>query len=195
MIAINNQTDECRGEDVAAYVDGELEVGARDLFELHLEGCGSCSGELLRQRQLLCTLDAAFQQEHELGLPRNFAHVVAAHAETDMRGMRDGSEGRQALRMSLMLAVAAFALLGGASGDVVLGPARTLARLVQSFANFVWDAIYQAGAGLAIILRMLTRSFVFESRLLGFLILLLFGVALALLPHLIARYHRAEIAE
>jgi putative zinc finger protein len=195
MTSFNSQTSQCLVEEVAAYVDGELDDHARDSFELHIAGCGECAGELLKQRQLLCTLDAAFQQEHEVDLPRNFAQVVAAHAETDMRGMRDGAERRQALRVSAVLALASFALLGAASGESVWGPARNIARYVQIFINFFWDAIYQAGAGLAIILRILTRSFVFESRLLGFLILLLFGTALALLPHLIARYHRAEIVE
>jgi hypothetical protein len=76
-----------------------------------------------------------------------------------------------------------------------LGPVRTTARFVRSFVNFFWDAAYQAGVGLAVILRILTRSFVLESRLLGFFILLLFATALALLPRLIARYHRAEIVE
>jgi hypothetical protein len=112
-----------------------------------------------------------------------------------MRGMRNGSERWQALRVSLILAVAAFALLGTASGESILEPMRSTARFVGSFVNFVWDAAYQAGVGLAVILRILTRSFVFESRLLSFLMLLLFATALALLPHLIARYHRAEIVE
>ena len=195
MIAFNSETQECRNEDVAAYVDGELEASERELFELHLAGCDGCTGQLLRQRQLLCTLDAAFLQEQSVTLPRNFAQVVAAHAETDMRGMRDGSERWQALRVSLILAVAAFALLGTAPGESILGTLQSGARFVRSFLNFFWDAAYQAGVGLAVILRMLTRSFVFESRLLGFLFLVLFVIALALLPRLIARYHRAEIVE
>jgi anti-sigma factor RsiW len=195
MIDSHSETQQCREEDIGAYVVGELETRERDSFEQHLADCDECTGLLLRQRQLLCTLDAAFQKEREVELPRNFAHVVAAHAETDMRGMRDGSERWQALRVSLILAVAAFALLGTASGESILGPARSTARYVQSFGNFFVDAAYQAGVALAIILRILTRSFVFESRLLGFLILLLFGTALALLPRLIARYHRAEIVE
>ena len=195
MIAFNSETQECRNEEVAAYVDGELEAHERESFELHLADCDGCKGQLLRQRQLLCTLDAAFLQEQSVTLPRNFARVVAAHAETDMRGMRDGSERWQALRVSLILAVAAFALLGTASGDSILGPAQSGARFVRSFVNFFWDAAYQAGVGLAVILRMLTRSFVFESRLLGVLFLFLFVTALTLLPRLIARYHRAEIVE
>jgi hypothetical protein len=189
-----SETQQCPAEDIAAYLDGELDAEARDSFEAHSTTCDVCAGELLRQRQLLCTLDAAFLG-NEMGLPQNFARVVAKHAETDMRGMRDGFERRQALRLALILAIAAFALLGSASAAAVWEPARTIARLVRIFGVFLWDAIYQAGAGLSVILRMLTRSFVFESRPLGLLILLLFGAALALLPRLIARYHRAEIAE
>ena len=194
MTVANLETQQCLAEDVAAYLDGELDVQARDSFESHVPQCDLCAAELLRQKQLLCTLDAAFLGQ-DLHLPQNFARVVAAHAETDMRGMRDGFERRQALRVVLILAVAAFALLGSASAEAISGPARTLGHLFRGFAGFLWDAIYQAAAGLAIILRIVTRGFVFESRLLGFLILLLLGAALAVLQRLISRYHRAEIAE
>ena len=91
------ETNQCLAEDVAAYLDGELEAAARDSFELHAGDCENCAAELLRQRQLVCTLDAAFLG-HDMELPPNFARVVAVHAETDMRGMRDGAERRQALR-------------------------------------------------------------------------------------------------
>lgn len=194
MSADTNQP-QCASEDVAAYLDGELDEQERAGFELHNLNCQLCVSELLRQRQLLCALDVAFNNDRDVVLPRNFARVVATHAESDMRGMRDGSETRQALGVSLLLAVAAFALLGAASGELVWGPAGTLAQSVQSVLNFVWDTTYQAVTGLAVIFRMLTRSFVFESRLLGFFILLLFLAALALLPRLIARYHRTGILE
>ncbi len=195
MSVFDTDKHECLAEDVAAYLDGELDDPARELFEEHHRTCDGCAAELLRQRQLLCELDVALNETQAMTLPPNFAQVIAAHAESHMGGMRDRSERRQALRVSLILAIASFALIGAASGEMVWRPARTLASHLQGFFNFLWDAVYQAGTGLTVIFRMLTRSFVFESRLLGSLILLLFVTAIALLPRFIARYHRAQIIE
>jgi len=195
MSDVDNLKHQCLAEDVAAYLDGELEERARELFEQHYRACEGCAAELLRQRQLLCDLDVALNERNHLVLPKNFARVVAAHAESDMGGMRNRTERRQALRVSLVLAAASFALLGAASAEAVWAPARTIVQYLQSFSHFLWEATYQASAGLAVISRMLTRSFVFESRLLGLFILLLFLIALALLPRLISRYHRTQIIE
>jgi len=180
---------------LSAYLDGELDDPARELFEEHYRICDCCAAELLRQRQLLCELDVALNETQAMTLPLNFAEVIAVHAESHMGGMRDGAERRQALSLSLILASASFALIGAASGEMVWGPARTLISRLQGIFNFIWDAVYQASTGLTIIFRMLTRSFVFESRLLGLFILLLFVTAIALLPRFIALYHRAQIVE
>ncbi|MEO8433556.1 MAG: zf-HC2 domain-containing protein [Pyrinomonadaceae bacterium] len=192
---VNNPKNECLAEDVAAYLDDELEGRARELFEEHHRSCKECAAELLRQRQLLCDLDVALNDINSLVLPRDFARVVAAHAESDMRGMRNPRERRRALHVSLVLAALSFALLGAASAEAVWAPARSIVRAAQSFSHFLWEATYQASSGLAVIFKMLTRSFVFESRLLGLSILLLFLIALALLPRLISRYHRTQIVE
>lgn len=194
MSDVDNLRHQCPAEDVAAYLDDELADRARELFEQHYRGCESCAAELLRQRQLLCDLDIALNERNHLVLPKNFARVVAAHAESDIRGVRNRTERRQALRVSLALAAASFALLGAASVEAVWAPASTIVKYLQSFSHFLWEATYQAGAGLAVIFRMLTRSFVFESRLVGVFILL-FLLALSLLPRLISRYHRTQIVE
>lgn len=192
---VNNPENKCLAEDVAAYLDDELEGRARELFEEHHRSCSDCATELLRQRQLLCDLDVALNDRSSLVLPKDFARVVAAHAESDMRGMRNPGEQRRALRVTLVLAALCFALLGAASAEAVWAPARSILRAGQSFSRFFWGMTYEASSGLAVIFRMLTRSFVFESRLLGLSILLLFVIALALLPRLISRYHRTQIAE
>jgi hypothetical protein len=78
----------------------------------------------------------------------------------------------------------------------VLIPLRAVARYVLSVGGLVWNALYDAGSGMAVILRALGRRFIFESHPFSLLAFLLFALlALALLPRLIARYHRAEITE
>jgi anti-sigma factor RsiW len=112
-----HQPDDCQSEDVAAYLDGELQPEAAARFEQHLKGCAACAADLQEQRRLLCTLDLALKQrgDGDLRLPKNFSQIVTAHAQSDLSGLRsEPLERRRALRLCLALGAASFALLGGA---------------------------------------------------------------------------------
>jgi anti-sigma factor RsiW len=186
---------ECRTEDVAAYLDGELDGAASESFEAHLKTCAPCATELRMQRQLLCTLDFAFS-ERSFELPRNFSRVVAAHAESDLSGMRKKSERRRALQLCALLALLAFALLGAASRALVFQPARSLLRIAGSILDLVGRALYDAGTGAAVIVRVVGRALILAPHGLGLILIVLpFVIALALLPRLIVNYHRAQVIE
>lgn len=186
---------ERRTEDVAAYLDGELDGAASDGFEAHLKTCALCVTELRMQRQLLCTLDFAFS-EPAFELPRNFSRVVAAHAESDLSGMRKKSERRRALQLCALLALLAFALLGAASRALVFQPARSFLRIAGSLLDFVGRALYDAGTGVAVIVRVVGRAVILAPHGLGLILIILpFLIALALLPRLIVNYHRAQVIE
>ena len=183
-----------KGEEIAAYLDGELaSAQARDEFEQHIKDCASCAEQLREQKQLLCTLDFA------LGggagsvpmPPANFARVVAAHAQSDMRGMRAHTEHKRALLLCAALALVASGLLiGGAAGsESVLVSVRALMKPLAMIMGFFWHTIYNAGTGLVVIWRV-SAHLLFESRPLGLLGSLLLIVALGLLPRLIINYHR-----
>src|SRR5713226_2431559 len=186
---------ECRTEDAAAYLDGELDGAASESFEAHLKTCARCATELRMQRQLLCTLDFAFS-EPSFELPRNFSRVVAAHAESDLSGMRKKSERRRALQLCALLALLAFALLGAASRALVFQPAGSFLRIAGSLLDLVGRALYDAGSGAAVIVRVVGRALILAPHGLGLLLIVLpFVIALALLPRLIANYHRAQVIE
>ena len=186
----------CKSEDVAAYLDGELDPAALSLFEQHIKGCPCCAAGLRDQRRLLCTLDFALNDDPGLSLPQNFAQIVAAHAESDMRGVRERSEHGRAFRLCVALAALSFALLGGtAIGESVLLPVGVMAKRVASVFDVIAHTVYDAGVGLTVILRAISRRFIFESHPLSALALLFLAAALALLPRLIAGYHRARIIE
>ena len=187
----------CPREEIAAYLDGELDADARSVFETHLKECHTCSAELQEQRRLLCALDFALgARDGGLPLPQNFAQIVAAHAESDVSGVRGRKESARALRLCGGLALLSFILLGGASLNAsVLVPLKAFARYALSVFGLVWSALYDAGTGVAVILRALARRFIFEPQPLSLLALLLFVIALALLPRLIANYHRRQITE
>jgi hypothetical protein len=185
----------CQLEDVAAYLDGELSGAALEIFEAHLKLCLDCATELRAQRQLLCTLDLAFNESRSFELPHNFTRVVAAHAENDLGGMRKKSERRRAFQVCAILALVSLALLGTASRTLVFDPARSFLRVSGSLLNLLWQVLYDAGTGIAIIVRMVGRATLLAPRGLGLFVALPLIISLSLLPFLIAKYHRARVIE
>ncbi len=183
----------CEREDIAAYLDGELTGEELTSFETHLKSCHVCAAELRTQRELLCTLDVAFNQSRGFELPRNFTRVVAAHAESNLSGMRKRSERRQALKICVVLALLSAALLGAAARGMVFEPTRSFLRVAEALLDVAWRTVYNGGAGLAVIVRVIGHAVVSAPHGLGLLFLLAFLLCISLLPLLIARYHRAQI--
>ncbi|HMJ26777.1 MAG TPA: zf-HC2 domain-containing protein [Pyrinomonadaceae bacterium] len=190
---IENQ--ECPLEEVAAYLDGELEGKALETFEAHLKTCANCAAELRVQRQLLCTLDFAFNESRAFELPHNFTRVVAAHAEHDLSGMRRKGERRRAIQLCAILALVSFGLLGAASRTLVFDPIRSFFRVAGSLFGFLWQAVFDAGTGVAVIVRVVGRAAVLGPHSLWLFVALAVIISLFLLPFLIAKYHRAQIIE
>jgi hypothetical protein len=114
-----------------------------------------------------------------------------------MSGMRGGLERRRALGLCALLAVLAVALLGGpAVRESIFAPLRVIWKGATALFGFLGHALYDAGAGLAVISRRLSGYFVFESRPFGLFALILFVIALFMLRRLIAGYHtRARAIE
>jgi anti-sigma factor RsiW len=185
----------CRSQEVAAYLDGELQAGALLAFEEHLKQCRSCAQRLEEQRTLLRTLDMAFSEEKSVALPSDFARVVTAHAQTDMSGVRGRRERARAFRLCAALALFSFALLGSAAlTDSVFEPVRMFGRFAGVAFGILWRAVYDAGASLTVILRIAGR-YAFQSHPLGVFSYLALAGALVLLLRLIRSYHRARAAE
>ena len=188
---------DCRGEEIVAYLDGELEGRSLALFEDHLAECSRCAAELELERRLLNELDSALAKDASVEMPKNFAQVVAARAQSNMSGVRDNRERRRALGLCVLLGSVAVALLGGpAVRDSILAPLRAIWTGATALLGFLGHALYDAGAGLAIISRTLSGHLIFESRPFGLVVLLLFVAALFMLRRLIVRYHtRARAVE
>jgi hypothetical protein len=185
----------CQFEDVAAYLDDELSGALLQNFEAHLQTCAACAAELRSQRQLLCTLDVAFNESAEFQLPQDFTRVVAAHAESDLSGMRCKGERHRALQVCAILALVSFALLGTAARTLIVEPTQSFLRLAATIFDFGWRITYDAGTGLAVIIRVLGRAIVSGPPSLALVMLLVFVISISLLSFLIAKYHRAQIIE
>jgi predicted anti-sigma-YlaC factor YlaD len=186
----------CQSEEIAAYLDGELDSVVRQLFEEHLKECPSCTSNLEEQKRLLCMLDFALGGgsggQGSLPLPKDFAQQVAVRAESDMSGVRRSSEHGVALRVCAVLTLVSFALLGGAAmSEAVVGPANALFKRGAIILDFTWHVLYDAGAGLTVISRDFGGHLLFESHPLVLLGSLLLAVALVLLLHRLGNYQRA----
>ena len=188
------QENICERNLIAAYVDGELDQNVTELVEAHLESCASCRAELRAHRLFVCELDAALTDSGTIPVPAEFSRMVAARASTDMRGVRSRSEHRKALGISMILALAAFALLGATARDSVFLVAERFIATCFSVAGFVSTAVYEIIAGLAVIFRVLSRKVIVESGSLG-PVLVLLAVAILLLSRLISHYHRTGATE
>jgi anti-sigma factor RsiW len=187
----------CRREEIAAYLDDELAAASLAQLERHFEDCSRCSAELREQRRILGELNFALRDEPGLEMPKNFAQIVAARAQSDMSGVREPKERRRAIGLCAALAAVSFLLLGGAAlTDSVLSPIRAIRKVVVALFTFLGHALYDAGAGFAVISRGLGGHLLSQNpRLLGPLVLLLLALALFTLARLIVRYHRARIIE
>ena len=184
----------CQGENVAvhvaAYLDGQLEPSSLNWFEAHLQTCRSCRGELNAQQQFLCELESALSTPRELPIPEDFARIVSARAESDMRGVRQVGERRRALLVCLALGAIAFTLLGAAAGNSILFSGRLLLNKVLGVLGLLWTAFHDAFVGLSIISRVVARMFLPQSQITNLAALILLGIAVVSLSHLIISYHR-----
>lgn len=185
----------CQIEQIAAYLDDELDGVALIEFETHLDTCKLCRTELNEQRGLLGTLNFALTDKSELPLPANFARVVAAHAESDMSGMRTSGEHRRAFTWCAILAAASVALLGVAARTYAANFLRTVGRPFSVAVDLVWTTVYDAVTGLVVISRVISQGVVPGSNLVRWFGFLLLALAVLALSRLISNYHRTRLIE
>ena len=194
MKAQPHDNQACRSEEIVAYLDGDLGVEASRLLEEHLAGCAYCAGELKAQERLLRELEFALAEDVSVEMPENFARTVAARAQSDLSGVRAPHERRRAFYLCATLASLAFMLLGGATfGESIFSPLRSVWKCFAAIFGFLSHALYDLGAGLAVISRGVGGHVLFESRSLTLLVSLLFASALFMLRRLIIGYHRATV--
>src|SRR2546423_3864915 len=79
---------ECPTDEIAAFIDGEMDPVREFELETHLALCEICSLELNQQKQFLCGLSSSLKHEDEIELPANFAKLIVANAESTVTGLR-----------------------------------------------------------------------------------------------------------
>jgi anti-sigma factor RsiW len=192
---VSTSTSFCETEKIAAFIDGDLDPAEVAALEKHNEQCSRCSSELQAQRLFMCELDSALASRFELEVPPDFARVVAVHAESDMRGVRDRKEHTKALRFCIILGLVAFALLGVTSSKAVFLNVRSAAGKVFGVLSIFARTAFDAAAGFTVVSRVVSRGLISDSRVSGLAGLLLIILAIAILSLLISRYHRTRVIE
>ena len=192
---MSNSNYTCQTDNIAAYIEGDLEPASRLALEEHLKQCAHCASELQAQRLFMCELDSALASPFDLAVPADFARVVAVHAKSDMRGARDSAEHARALRFCIILGLAAFALLGFASSKAVIINVRSVAGKVFGVLGLFSQSIFDAAAGFTVLSRVVSRGIIADSRLAGVAGLVLVVLAVGVLSLLISRYHRTRLLE
>lgn len=187
-------TSSCQREQIAAYVDGELDSSLWSDLEEHIENCRSCASELRAQRLFLCELDSVLAGTSHHPVPNDFAKKVAAYAESDMSGVLDRREHLRALQFCLVMGIGACVMLGMAAGESTLARLSTVATKAISLTAFIGGIAYDTVASAAVVSRVVSKSFVVEARLPGMPLLLLI-LAVLMLSLLIAGFHRTRAIE
>src|SRR5688572_23637914 len=148
----NELTIECPTDDIAAYIDGELDLARELELDGHFAKCVPCTRELNQQKQFLCGLNSGLQRERELELPANFTKRVVANAESTVSGLRRPRERFNAIFIcSALLLFVLFAL--GADAARVFDGVSLIFEKVAIVGGFFGHAIYALFVGVAIILR------------------------------------------
>jgi hypothetical protein len=72
---------------------------------------------------------------------------------------------------------------------------RSFFRVAGTLLGLLWQTVYDAGTGIAVIIRVVGRASVSGPHGWWWFVALAFIISLSLLPFLIAKYHRAQIFE
>ena len=148
----------CPSYEIAAYIDGELDLSREMEFELHLTKCDLCSVELNRQKHFLCTLNASLMQENDIELPPDFAKKIVVSAESEVSGLRRPRERFNAVFICVTLSLFTLFAVGAGSGAVFGGISSTFEQ-IAAVGGFFGHIVYSFLVGVVVVLRAVAVPF------------------------------------
>lgn len=151
----------CPLDEIAAYIDGELDPAREFDLDAHFLICEACSEELNQQKQFLCELDAGLKGEGELALPADFTKTIVANAESTVSGLRRPRERFNALFICAGLFLFALFALGADAGKLFNGLAVAVEQ-VAAVGSFFGHLVYSIFLGLVIVVRSFAVQFRFD---------------------------------
>jgi anti-sigma factor RsiW len=179
----------CPVDEIASYIDGELDAVRELELDAHFSKCAACAEELNLQKQFLCSLESSLKHENELELPPNFTKQIVANAESTVSGLRRPRERFNALFICAALMLFILFALGADAGRVLGGVAVAfdqIAAIGAFFGHFVYDLFI----GVTIVLRTFASQ-VRPDALAGGFLGIAFVIFIALISQRLVRVRRA----
>ena len=181
-----------QSSELAAYLDGELSPREEISLETHLTQCGACRTELNEQKQLLCLLNFAFDDDQDIELPADFTKIVVANAESKVSGLRRPQERSPAFFVCATLFLLSLVGLNGENATI-WNAAANFADQVIIVSGFVVRLCYDFAIGAAIILRSVGSRSLFGSPISLTLAIIFFGFSVFALLRLTAPVLKLKI--
>ncbi len=151
----------CPTEDIAAYIDGELDAVREAEIVAHFAVCEQCGLELNLQKQFLCDVTSGLRHEDTIDLPYDFAKKIAVNAESTVSGLRRPRERFNALFICAGLGLFALFAMGAETGNL-LDLAYNVFEQVTAVGAFFGQLVYSFFLGVAIVLRTFAARAGFE---------------------------------
>lgn len=156
------RTIECPVDEIAAYIDGELDTARELEVGAHFDVCKECSRELNSQKQFLCGLNSGLRNEAEFELPANFTRSIIANAESSVSGLRQPAERFNALFIFSSLFLFVLFVMGPDAGRLFQGIVSALDQ-TAIVGGFFGHLVYSLFLGITIILRSLASQLSFDG--------------------------------
>ena len=153
---------DCSTEEIAAYIDAELELAREIELEAHFSTCKTCSFELNEQKRFLRDLDASLNCEEPLELPANFTKIIVANAESNVSGLRRPGERYNALFICVGLTLFVLFVLGPEASRVIAGIWQIFEQMAI-VGGFFGHLVYSLFLGVVIIIRSVAAQTSFDA--------------------------------
>lgn len=154
MVESGSENVDCRRDEIASYIDGELNFSEAAAFETHLADCPVCRTELRNQKEFLFALNVSLDSEHDIPLPKDFTRTIVANAESRVSGLRRPRERFTAIFICVALFFFALFALGG-DAETVWRAFGTVAEKVLAVGAFVLRLVFNISVGVAVVTRSL----------------------------------------
>lgn len=146
------ENSKCPVDEIAAYIDGELEADREMELDAHFAACRSCAGELTLQKQFLSGLESGLKSGNDIDLPPDFTKHIVANAESTVSGLRRPRERFNAIFICTALMLFILFALGADVRRSLDGMAGAIDQ-ATAVAGFFGHFVYAFFLGVAIVMR------------------------------------------
>ena len=178
----------CSANEIAAYIDGELDSLRELELEAHFAGCEICALELNQQKQFLSSLYLSLKHEKEFELPANFTRSIVANAESKVSGLRRPRERFNALFICVALSLFVLFALGPDVGNL-FGRMAVVLDQIAAVAGFFGHIIYSFFVGAGVVLRTLGGQVPFPAAF-SFVLFGVFAAIFLVFSRMLIRFRR-----